>query len=166
MKHGYKYDYSKVQYVDSRSKVEILCKKHNRYFRQKPANHLMGQGCPICKSSKLEIEISKWLDENNIEYIQEHGFDWLIFKDYLSLDFYLPKYNVAIECQGKQHFGIGGWKDTDEEYQEIYERDSVKRDLCNKNGVKLLYYSNLGIEYPYEVFEDKEQLLEEIKKKL
>ena len=124
----------------------------------------MGQGCPICKSSKLETEISNWLDENNIEYIQEHGFDWLIFKDRLSLDFYLPKFNVAIECQGKQHFGIGCWKDSDKEYQEIYERDNVKRDLCKKNGVKLLYYSNLGIVYPYEVYEDKEKLLEEIKK--
>lgn len=27
-----------------------------------------------------------------------------------------------------------------------------------------LYYSNLGIEYPYKVFEDKKELLDEIKK--
>ena len=25
-----------------------------------------------------------------------------------SIDFFLPQYNIAIECQGKQHFGFGG----------------------------------------------------------
>lgn len=37
-----------------------------------------------------------------------------------------------------------------------------KRELCELNDVNLLYYSNLGIEYPYVVFEDKELLLKEI----
>ena len=43
------------------------------------------------------------------------------------------------------------------------ELDKRKKNLCEKNNVKLLYYSNLGIEYPYDVFEDKEKLLKEIK---
>lgn len=44
--------------------------------------------------------------------------------------------------------------------------DNKKKKLCDKQGVKLLYYSNLGIEYPYDVFEDKDKLLEEIKKNI
>lgn len=36
--------------------------------------------------------------------------------------------------------------------------------LCNKYGVKLLYYSNLHINYPYKVYEDEDELLNEIKK--
>ena len=35
--------------------------------------------------------------------------------------------------------------------------------LCKENGIKLLYYSNLGISYPYEVFENKNILLKEIR---
>lgn len=31
--------------------------------------------------------------------------------------------------------------------------------LCDKNGVNLLYYSDLGIIYPYNVIEDKKILI-------
>jgi hypothetical protein len=46
----------------------------------------------------------------------------------------------------------------------IIERDKLKKQLCDEHHIRLLYYSNLGIEYPYEVFEDKEKLLNEILK--
>jgi hypothetical protein len=47
-------------------------------------------------------------------------------------------------------------------YPFIQERDNRKKELCKKNGIRLLYYSNLKIEYPYFVFEDKNKLLTEI----
>ena len=39
----------------------------------------------------------------------------------------------------------------------------LKLNLCNKNSINLLYYSNLGIDYPYKVFENKELLINEIR---
>lgn len=45
--HGSKYDYSKVEYLDSVTKVTILCKDHGE-FKTAPSNHLSGQGCPEC----------------------------------------------------------------------------------------------------------------------
>lgn len=58
------------------------------------------------------------------------------------LDFYIPKYNVAVECQGRQHFDVnGGWRTT--EFEEIKRRDVTKNDLVNSNGIKLLYFCNL-----------------------
>ena len=45
--HGDKYDYSKVVYVKSKTKVTIICPKHGE-FLQTPQKHLYGQGCPIC----------------------------------------------------------------------------------------------------------------------
>ena len=50
----------------------------------------------------------------------------------------------------------------EEKFKYRIENDNRKRKLCEENGVKLLYYSNLGIEYPYFVFENKEELLKEI----
>ena len=58
--HKDKYDYSKVNYIDSKHKVMIICPKHGE-FEQIPSNHLFGQGCPICKQSKLENDIEKFL---------------------------------------------------------------------------------------------------------
>ena len=45
--HGLRYDYSLVNYVEALSKVEIVCPTHGAFF-QRPANHLIGQGCPAC----------------------------------------------------------------------------------------------------------------------
>jgi len=35
--------------------------------------------------------------------------------------------------------------------------------LCLKHGIKIFYYSNLGIEYPYKVYEDFNKMIEDIK---
>jgi len=45
--HNFRYDYSKVEYIDSRTKVTIICKLHGE-FTQTPANHKFGQNCPTC----------------------------------------------------------------------------------------------------------------------
>jgi len=46
-KHGDKYNYSNVIYVDNDTKVEIVCKEHGSWHTT-PSNHLKGTGCPKC----------------------------------------------------------------------------------------------------------------------
>lgn len=45
--HGDKYDYSKVEYIDSKTKVCIICPIHGEFW-QTPNNHLTGKGCSKC----------------------------------------------------------------------------------------------------------------------
>lgn len=45
--HGDKYDYSKVDYINSTTKVCIICKKHGEFW-QTPSAHVRGDGCPMC----------------------------------------------------------------------------------------------------------------------
>ncbi|MAS81688.1 MAG: hypothetical protein CMF45_03265 [Legionellales bacterium] len=47
IKHGDRYDYSKVTYVAARTKVTIICPLHGK-FEQTPANHCTGHGCHEC----------------------------------------------------------------------------------------------------------------------
>lgn len=55
-KHGNKYDYSKVNYVNADTKITIICFKHGN-FEQRPYNHLKGTGCPECaKVSMIEAK--------------------------------------------------------------------------------------------------------------
>ena len=49
--HGNKYDYSKVDYVNSQTKVCIICPIHGEFWKT-PNKHLVGQGCPKCTASK------------------------------------------------------------------------------------------------------------------
>ena len=45
--HHDKYDYSKVEYINSRTKICIICPEHGEFW-QKPRVHLKGSGCPLC----------------------------------------------------------------------------------------------------------------------
>lgn len=49
--HGDKYDYSLVEYKNSRIKEKIICPIHG-IFEQAPGNHLLGAGCPDCSGRK------------------------------------------------------------------------------------------------------------------
>lgn len=46
-KEKFSYDFSKVRYTNSNTKVEIVCQKHGSFF-QRPADLLMGHGCQEC----------------------------------------------------------------------------------------------------------------------
>ena len=59
--HKDKYDYSAVNYVNSFTEVDILCKKHG-LFKQKPSFHMRGSNCPkcareICTEKRLNTDI-------------------------------------------------------------------------------------------------------------
>lgn len=55
--HKSKYDYSKVNYVDTKSKVVIICPHHGE-FLQTPEHHTKGAGCPKCKNVGFNINDS------------------------------------------------------------------------------------------------------------
>lgn len=59
--HGDKYDYSKVEYVNVRTKVCIICHSHGEFF-QIPRDHLAGKGCRACSYEK--IILPKWNKES------------------------------------------------------------------------------------------------------
>jgi hypothetical protein len=46
-KHGFKYNYSKVDYINSKTKVEIICEKHGSFF-VRPDAHVRKVGCSSC----------------------------------------------------------------------------------------------------------------------
>lgn len=72
LKHSDDYDYSMVEYVNSKTKVKIIC-KHHGIFEQVPNYHLSGRGCAICsgniKSTNIEfVEKSKMIHVNKYDY--------------------------------------------------------------------------------------------------
>ena len=141
--HNYRYDYSNVEYVNYHTPVNIRCYKHG-IFEQTPAKHLVGHGCPRCSSSHLERLTIELLEQFNIKYEKEKTFDWLKNKSNLRLDFYLPDYNVAIECQGEQHFRPIKFYTTNEEkatqnFEFQKKRDTKKQQLCYEHNIMIVY---------------------------
>lgn len=152
------YDYSKVNYVTAKEKICIICPEHGEFW-QTPDNHLRGHSCPKCNTSKLENEIRSILSENNIKFEEQKKFEWMGLQ---SLDFYITEYNIAIECQGIQHFEPNDHFGGNYGFNNIKERDIRKKELCSKNGVTILYYANYSYDFPYEVITDNKILIEKI----
>ena len=141
--HSGKYSYPNLPDKANNTKyVDIICPKHG-LFRQRIANHLRGDGCPSCRNSKQENILEGHLSKKHIKYVREKTFPWLKRKGHMYVDFYLPQYNVAIECQGAQHFGIEvphRFKFTKEDYDDIRIRDELKYKLCKAHGIRLLFF--------------------------
>ena len=71
-KHGTTYNYSKVVYVNTHTKVEIVCHKHGSFFQQ-PSDHFNGHGCLVCGNERNGIR-NTHTKENFIEKaILKHG---------------------------------------------------------------------------------------------
>ena len=90
------------------------------------------------------------LKNAGIELEGQKTFEWLRYENPLVLDFYLPKYNVAIECQGVQHyqpvgFGCKSEEKIHEMFELIKDRDKTKKQLCEEHGVKILYYTKENV---------------------
>lgn len=152
--HNNKYDYSKVNYINANTKVCIICPEHGEFW-QTPHNHTNSkkpQGCPICRISKMERDLGNYFKRLKIMFQRQKKFEWLGRQ---SLDFYLPDYNVAIECQGIQHFEEREHFGGKQSFDERVKRDNLKKNLCLKHNIRLLYYANYKYNFPYEVITDK-----------
>ncbi len=108
--HKDTYNYSKVNYINSSIKVEIICTKHQSFW-QLPSAHKQGHGCPGCNSSnkKTTFETIKDFKKvhkdkynyskvnynksvNKVEIIcPEHGSFFMSPNAHLSLKYGCPK---------------------------------------------------------------------------
>ena len=155
--HGDKYRYDNVVYVKDDIPVFITCLIHGD-FQMTPHHHKRGCGCQKCKQSHLENKTMMLLKRNNITYETEKTFPWLKNKREMSLDFYLPEYNIAIECQGEQHY-LGEEKGyfTKDILTNIKQRDTIKNALCKEHGMPIHY-----IRYDENVEERINEILEQL----
>jgi very-short-patch-repair endonuclease len=135
--HNNKYDYSLVKYINAQTKIIIICPIHGM-FKQEANSHRSGNGCPICRQSKGEIEISKYLINNGIEFQYQKVFNDCEHKRKLRFDFYLPQYNTCVEYDGKQHFIANEYFGGTKSLESQKERDIVKNKYCKDNNIILI----------------------------
>ena len=95
--HGNKYDYSKVEYVDSQTKITIICPIHGE-FTQSPTTHLQGSGCPMCGNDRTALRMT---NEDFIDKAKAvHGDRY----DYSKVHYVHNKTEVCIICREHGEF--------------------------------------------------------------
>jgi hypothetical protein len=164
------YCYDEVNYERARKKVKIICPIHGPFW-QSPDNHLKGCGCPSCQNSQLENKIRRVLTDYDIDFIPYYSPSWLVAEDgwhKQSIDFFIPEYNVGIECQGVQHFiegnTFGSTTIHPKEFLKMIEnRDDRKYNLCKEHGIRMIYFADKNHVYRYDLTIDIDLLLKRIK---
>jgi len=138
VKHHFKYDYSKVNYIKQDVPIIITCPIHGD-FLQRPMNHLhLLRGCSKCKQSKGENIIRFFLEENNIKYIPQKKFRNCKNINELPFDFYLIDYNICIEYDGQQHFKPIKKYGGGESFKKLKIRDKIKTNYCQDSNIVLI----------------------------
>lgn len=133
--YGDKFDYSKTQYINARTKVNIICNTCKQNFLQLPSLHLEHNGCPNCSKNKRLTQ-----EEVIAKFKEVHGDKF---------DFYLKDYSLCIEYQGNIHYRPHSFSsDQSEEtkiknLKEVQYRDSIKKKWCKNNGIRFLEISYL-----------------------
>ena len=97
--HGCKYDYSFVEYLNSKTKVIIVCQRHGS-FDQTPSNHLLGQGCPKCGTENA----SSSTKSNVIDFIRKSEITHDDKYDYSEVNYLNANTKVKIKCKNHGFF--------------------------------------------------------------
>lgn len=130
--HGLKYDYSKVDFKNMQTPVEVICPKHGSFYPS-PSNHIHKKsGCPKCATAynKNENELKDFIKSLGLKIIEN---DRRILRDkngFYELDCYIPERKIAIEFDGLY------WHSVDKKSSNYH---LLKTNKCIDKGIRLIH---------------------------
>lgn len=140
---------SRETYIKKYGSIENACKKFNIPYDNKSLH------------SKIFLYVKKIVEEllPSIEIIEEKQWpEWLFYKDPLSIDMFLPLFNLAIEVDGRQHYDPKSkfW----EKDQQI--RDEIKNVRLPEHNITLIRIRDYEIDDTAEKIKYYVELLKTI----
>lgn len=147
-KHGDKYDYSKVEYINSTTNVYIICRRCGKGFWQSPNSHLRGSGCECyareakSKAARKELiygvginDYKGYIIDENGEYLDSYN-TWfqMLRRCYNENENYKhPTYKDCFVCEDWKYYSkFKEWFDNPENgYKKGYQLD--KDIICKGN---------------------------------
>ena len=150
-KHNDKYDYSKSVYINSRTKLIIICPIHGE-FSKRPAEHTSGEGCPKCGIS------GKRLTTKDFSYFLQKAIDIHGNKysyDEKSYNKISEKLNISCAVHGEfsqlasQHLSgqgckLCGFEETRNSRLLSFDEFKVKANIVHENRYKYLRSSYIN----------------------
>lgn len=89
------YSYDNVEYVDTHTKVEIYCNKHNHTFFQTPKAHKKGSGCYYCGRENQIEKAKKSIEEVKDELFKVYGDEY----DFSKINYVNTKTEIEVLCK-------------------------------------------------------------------
>jgi len=145
--HGWLYEYDKVEFIDNKTPITIICPDHG-VFNQTPSNHLRGGGCQKC-GGRFGAKETEW-----IEYMEER-IGYSLVTDHTTLkmadgkvyfpDAYDPDTKTVYEFDGDYYHGNPNRYAPDQTNYtskktmgELYEATLKKKSDLETNGYTVL----------------------------
>jgi hypothetical protein len=141
--HGDKYDYSKVNYINKRTNVKIICSEHG-VFEQLVHNHLKGNGCIKCSGKGLTNE--EFINKCNIVHKNKFNYSLVDYKNcYEKIKIICPIHDKFEQTPSSHISGVGCWKCFNEDRttsnnEFILKAEKVHSDKYNYS--KIIYLNS------------------------
>ena len=123
--HGNKYDYSKVLYIDNKTKVIIICPIHGKFWQRAKDHYRKKYGCPKCAKQVIN-NFNKSRSLSTEEFILKaklkHGNKY----DYSKVEYTNNKTKVCIICPEHGDFWQNPEKHTREQSQGCPKCSRIK----------------------------------------
>lgn len=141
--HGDKYDYSNSIYVNSSTKLIVICRKHGQFLTA-PSTHIMGKrrGCPKCGYDSVRKKMSYTHEEYIAKAIAKHN----NYYDYSKTLYINSKNKIVVTCLKHGDFitdpshhlqGIGCFKCGIE--RSVKDKKLRESDIRKVHGNRFIY---------------------------
>lgn len=140
--HNSKYDYSLVNYINSYTKIEILCSTHG-IFKQKPNAHLRGQGCKKCKMNNQSLTTNIFIEKSNKIHNNKYDYKLVNYINFIiDVEIICPDHGIFKQRPSNHLNGSGCRKCS---INDIRNKDYIKKcqiKFNNKYDYSLVNYIN------------------------
>ncbi len=72
--HAHRYDYSRVRYQNSSTKVEVVCREHGAFFVD-PGHHANGVGCRKCYSDRQKTSRAEFIERSREHFGDRYDYN-------------------------------------------------------------------------------------------
>lgn len=136
-----------LEQIDSKTpQRRWLCQCECGTYTEAISYHLTSGQVKSCgclrseRNSHAEIFVRTLLEDHGIDYFAEHTFEDCIGINgrRVRFDFFIPEYNLAIECDGKQHFKPIKFFGGEESFITLTANDNIKNIYCLEHKIYLL----------------------------
>ena len=142
-----------TEYKNNHDNLLVQCSNNHQPYTVRWNNFKSGSRCPHCNEFKGEEKISSCLQNKNVNFIRQYGFNDCRGKiKELPFDFYLPNYNCCIEYDGKQHSKYGCFNMDLLDLMNRHYLDDIKTKYCKDNNINLIRIS-------YKEFDNIEEII-------
>lgn len=142
--HGNTYDYSLVNYINSKTNVTIICKIHGEFLKN-PLYHLKPSGCPKC-SGVYRYTPNEWLEAVKIIHNNEYDYSKTIYTKSSEKLIIICKTHGEYKTVARNHFQgqkclkcVGGYRYSQQEW--ILEANRVHNNKYNYDETNYVNYS-------------------------